>query len=307
MPHSHSLRPPDDNSIRHGKIERRVLEQGGAPMSVFDEPKIDCHAHVFDPARFPYGADNPYKPSGQELGTAGQFEVVRAAYGVTNALLVQPNSGYGSDNRCMLDAIATSEGRLKGIAIIGFDADVATLRRYREQGILGAAFNPTFHGTDYYKVAEPLIRRLADLDMFVQLQVEHDQLLMFMPWLERIPVKVLIDHCGRPTPGDGLDQAGFRALLDLSKTGRASVKLSGYPKFSQRPYPFEDTWPFVRALADAFSLDHCMWASDWPYLRAPDRQDYGPLLKLAERLFPDPVARRKLFLETPRRLFGFAS
>jgi predicted TIM-barrel fold metal-dependent hydrolase len=299
--------PLHDNSIRHGKARWRVLKQGGAPVSVFDEPKIDCHAHVFDPARFPYGADSPYKPSGQELGTAAQFEAVRAAYGVTGALLVQPNSGYGSDNRCMLDAIANGEGRLKGIAIIGFDDDVATLRRYKEQGILGAAFNPTFHGTDYYKVAEPLIRRLADLDMVVQLQVEHDQILMFVPWLERIPVKVLIDHCGRPTPAEGLDQAGFRALLDLSKTGRASVKLSGYPKFSQRPYPFEDAWPFVRALVDAFSLDHCMWASDWPYLRAPERQDYGPLIKLAESLFPDPVGRRKLFLETPRRLFGFAS
>ena len=31
-------------------------------MSAFDEPKIDCHAHVFDPARFPYGKDIDYKP-----------------------------------------------------------------------------------------------------------------------------------------------------------------------------------------------------------------------------------------------------
>lgn len=276
-------------------------------MSVFDEPKIDCHAHVFDPVRFPYGTDNPYKPAGQELGSTEQYDAVRAAYGVTHALLVQPNSGYGSDNRCMLDAIARSRGTVKGIAIIGFDDDVAALRRYKEQGILGAAFNPTFHGTDYYRVAEPLIRRLADLDMFLQLQVERDQLLMFLPWVERIPVKVLVDHCGRPTIAEGLDQPGFRALLKLAETGRASVKISGYPKFSQRPYPFEDTWPFVRTLVSAFSLDHCMWASDWPYLRAPDRQDYGPLLRLAEKLFPDPAERQTLFVETPRRLFGFDS
>ena len=49
-------------------------------------------------------------------------------YGVTHALLVQPNSGYGNDNRCLLDAIARSNGRMKGIAIIPFDADLAALR-----------------------------------------------------------------------------------------------------------------------------------------------------------------------------------
>lgn len=37
-------------------------------MSIFDEPKIDCHAHVLDPVNFPYGEDIAYKPSGQEIG-----------------------------------------------------------------------------------------------------------------------------------------------------------------------------------------------------------------------------------------------
>ena len=71
-------------------------------------------------------------------------------YGVSHSLLVQPNSGYGSDNSCMLDTIARGEGRFKGVAIIDFDADLATLARLQAQGIVGAAFNPTFHGIDYY-------------------------------------------------------------------------------------------------------------------------------------------------------------
>ena len=105
----------------------------------------------------------------------------------------------------------------------------------------------------------------------------------------------------------GLRQPGFQALLlQLAGTGRVSVKLSGYSKFSTVPYPFEDTWPFVRAIVDAFTLDQCMWASDWPFLRAPQRQDYGPLVELARQvLFPDPGQRRKLFCDTARRLFGF--
>ena len=55
----------------------------------------------------------------------------------------------------------------------------------------------------------------------------------------------------------------------------------------------------MRALVDAFTLDNCVWGSDWPFLRAPERVDYGPLLKLVERLFPDPADRRKMLWETP--------
>jgi predicted TIM-barrel fold metal-dependent hydrolase len=274
-------------------------------MSIFDEPKIDCHAHVLDPVRFPYGKGIEYKPSGQEIGTTAQLLQVMETHGVRHLLLVQPNSGYGSDNSCMMDAIGHHPGVFKGVAIVGFDAELTELRDMRSRGIVGIAFNSTFHGTEYYGGAADLIERLAELDMFIQLQCEHDQLLTFVPWIERIPVRVLIDHCGRPTSEAGLDQPGFRALLRLADTGRVHVKLSGYAKFARTPYPFEDTWRYVRAIVDAFTLECCMWASDWPYLRATERQDYGPLVRLVERLFPDPDDRRRILWETPNRLFAF--
>jgi predicted TIM-barrel fold metal-dependent hydrolase len=276
-------------------------------MSVFQERKIDCHTHVFDPARFPYGKGIDYKPSGQEAGTPTQLAQIMKTYGVSHSLLVQPNSGYGSDNACLLDAIARSEGRLKGVAIIDFDTEPAMLRDLKRKGIVGAAFNPTFHGVDYYKTAASLITKLVEYDMFLQIQVEHDQLLSFVPWIEKMPVQVLIDHCGRPTPGEGLDQPGFRALLRLAATQRVNVKLSGYSKFSRQVYPFEDTWPFVGAIVEAFTLERCLWASDWPFLRAPERQDYGPLVELVEILFPDAADRDTLFWKTPQRLFGFGA
>jgi predicted TIM-barrel fold metal-dependent hydrolase len=275
-------------------------------MNVFSEPKIDCHLHVIDPARFPYNPEVAYKPSGQEIGTPAQLGSMMSVYGVTHALIVQPNSGYGSDNSCMLDAIARGNGRFKGVAIIDFDATPADLRALKAQGIVGAAFNPTFHGPDYYKDAAPLIGRLADAGMFVQWQTEHDQLLHFVSMIEDIPARVLIDHSGRPTVARGINQPAFQALLKLADTGRVSVKLSGYAKFSQQPYPFADTRPFVEALVRAFTLDNCMWASDWPFLRGTERQDYGPLIALAAELFPDARDRAKLFSGTAKRLFGFA-
>ena len=274
-------------------------------MNVFDEPKIDCHNHVLDPRGFPYAADTVYRPGGQEIGTAAQFREVMGAYGVRNALVVGPNSGYGLDNRALLAAIESGEGRLKGIAVVRNDASLDELAAFKAAGIVGVAWNVTLHGIDHYSGAAALLDKLVRLDMWVQIQVEGDQIVPLVPMLRRSGAKILIDHCGRPVSEAGLAQPGFAALLALGRTGRAGVKLSGYAKFSRQAYPWADAWPYVQALIDAYSPENCVWASDWPFLRAPERIDYGPLLTLAHRLLPDPAVRRKILWDTPRRLFGF--
>jgi len=274
-------------------------------VSVFGEPKIDAHCHVLDPARFPYAADLAYRPAGQEIGTLAQFESVMAAYGVQHALLVGPNSGYGTDNRCLLDAIARGHGRFKGIAVVPNNVSRPELERLKAAGVIGVAFNATVHGADHYAATAGLLRMLADLDLFIQVQVEHDQLLPLAPLLEQSGARILIDHCGRPTPAAGLGQPGFQALLALARTRRAAIKLSGFQKFSAQTAPYRDALPFVHALIDAFTLDACMWASDWPFLKATERLDVGPLLRGIEQLLPNPNDRRRLLWDTPCRLFGF--
>src|SRR5690242_14221272 len=104
-------------------------------MTVFDEPKIDCHNHVFDPARFPYAADVAYRPAGAEIATAAQHRNLFDAYGVRHALVVGPNSGYGVDNRCLLDVIAQGGGRFKGIAVVPNDLDREGLERLKAAGV----------------------------------------------------------------------------------------------------------------------------------------------------------------------------
>ena len=276
-------------------------------VAIFDEAKIDCHVHVLDPGRFPYRADTHYAPMGQEIGTQAQLSQVMDTYGTRHALLVGPNSGYGLDNACMLDAIARNAGRYKGIAVVANDATLDELRAFKRAGVVGVAWNVTHYGVDYYRDAKPLLQKLAALDMFLDIQVEHDLLVPMLPMLADSDVRILVDHCGRPTVSAGIGQPGFRALRELGTTGRAFVKLSGLAKFSRQPALYEDTWPFVTTLVDAFTLDRCLWASDWPYLRAPSRIDYGVLLRLALTLFPDAADRRKLLWDTPRALFGFAA
>lgn len=274
---------------------------------VLAERKVDCHNHILDPRRFPYRDDTSYRPAGQEVATAVQFRAVLDTYGVTHALITGPNSGYGIDNRCVLDALAGYGGRAKGIAVVPLDCPSSELARLKALGIVGIAFNATFpeHSVAYYMGTRDLLRRLADLDMFLQIQVAGDMLAEMMPLLDSVPVKLLVDHCGRPVVENGLGQPGFAALLELGRRRRAAVKLSGYQKFSNEEFPYADAHPYVEALIGAFGPDACMWGSDWPFLKAAARVDYGTLLSLAERLFPDAAIRSKIMWETPCRLFGF--
>ncbi len=274
-------------------------------MNIFDEPKIDCHNHVFDPSRFPYQEGNIYLPSGQEIGTPAQFLNVLDTYGVRHALVVEPNSGYGTDNRCLLDFIARSEGRVKGVAVAPENATRDDLARLKAGGIIGIAFNPALFGVEEYADAAGLLEMIKELGLFAQIQVQGQQLLNLRPMLEASGARLIFDHCGRPDIAAGLEQPGFQALLELGRKGNAYVKLSGYMKFSREAYPYEDTWPYIRALVEAFGVKSCVWGTDWPFLRATERIDYGPLLKLFERLFPDSVVRHQIMWKNPKALFGF--
>lgn len=128
-------------------------------------PVIDCHVHVFDPARFPYADDAFYRPAGGEIATAAQLGHVLDANDIAQALIVAPNSGYGLDNRCLLDAIAHSNGRFKGVALVRNDASRGELQDLQGQGIVGVACNVAHLGIDHYRDLGPLVERLRDLGM----------------------------------------------------------------------------------------------------------------------------------------------
>ena len=284
-------------------------------------PVIDTHCHIFDPVRFPYAPDVPYRPAGQEMGSADLFAHTMDAYSLRHALLVGPNSGYGLDNRCLLDALARYPDRFKGIAVVSNSASAEELAVLQTGGVVGVAFNMALYGTAHYNDIAPLLQRLATLGMLANVQVQHDQLSEVLPLLLDSGVRVLIDHCGRPDAGQGVGQRGFQALLALGRAGRvansatgsaadkasprALVKLSGYAKFSAQPFPWTDTRPYVDALLDAFGPEGCLWASDWPFLRAPERIDLGTLLQLSHTLLPDAALRRQVMWATPRRLLGW--
>ena len=57
-------------------------------------------------------------------------------------------------------------------------------------------------------------------------------------------------------------------------------------------------------LVQHFGVHQCVWASDWPYIKAPYRLDYGPMLKVFEEQF-SAEDRQVMLWDAPKKHFGF--
>ncbi|MGG5822106.1 amidohydrolase family protein [Falsiroseomonas sp. HW251] len=269
-------------------------------------PAVDSHAHAFDLSRQGWGGDRGFDVQPNELGTARQFLHVLECHGFTHGLLINPLGGYGANNTYMLEAIAEAKGRLKGVALLPNETPEAEIRRMVEGGIVGIRFNlefptsPPLHGP----AGEWALARAREVGWFAQVHYHHGpSIVAAMPILRKAGVPVVVDHCGRPELEAGIGQPGFQALLELGRSADAYVKLSGIFRFTATGSPYEDTDPYVRALIEAFGVDRCVWASDWPFLRAKARTDYGPLLAALHRVVPDAADREKILWTNPARLF----
>ena len=102
----------------------------------------------------------------------------------------------------------------------------------------------------------------------------------------------------------GIAHPGFAALLAFGREGNTIIKLSGPFRCSVEGYPYRDVDPFIEAAIAAFTLENCVWGSDWPFVRVEQRIDYGPQLFCLPRWLPDPKDRTKVLWENPARLFG---
>ena len=269
---------------------------------------IDCHAHVIDPQRFAYVDGAGYRPQPHETGTREAFTATLDAHDVTHALLVQP-SCYDIDNAAMLDAIARSHGRFKGIAVVAPDIAERKLTALADRGVVGVRFNLVTY--DRHALAKAgaagLLDRLRDLAWFAQIYAHDEQWPELVLILRRSKVKVLIDHFGVRNIAAGIDSSGFRSVLELGRTGLAAVKLSAPFRLVSQPGAYGELDGFAAALLEAFGIAGCVWGSDWPFLATPARIAYADLLATVGRWLPNPADRNQVLWQNPARLFGFGA
>lgn len=270
-------------------------------------PAVDSHAHVFgDLDKYPFAPGVHYKPYPPQMGTAEKFRAVLDNHGFTHGLLVAA-APYGTDNRCMLDAIKASNGHFKGIALVEPTISDKDLQALHDGGVIGVRVNPMAHGNKELTApgADRLFARMKEMGWFLQIHCEKDNLADAKDLLLKSGVRLMIDHFARPDPTKGVGQKGFQTMLDFGKSGNAVVKLSGPFRSSLTGYPYTDIDPYIAAAIKAFTLDNCVWGSDWPFVRMDERMDYAPPLSCLPRWLPNEADRRKVLWDSPARLFGF--
>ncbi|MGH8814386.1 MAG: amidohydrolase family protein [Advenella sp.] len=269
---------------------------------------VDTHAHVYDLTRDPLHESSGFSILANETGTAQQYAAVLDAHGMSHAVLINPLGGYGIDNRNMLNVIGASSGRFKGIAVVPHDITEAQLDAMIYAGVVGIRFNLSFPASPTLMGAggARLLSLAEDRGLIIQIHYhEEAHLVDALDILRTCRSPIVIDHCGRPILEKGINQPGFQALLELGRSHNTIIKLSALFRSSRHGWPYHDVDPYVAKLIEAFSQDRCIWGSDWPFLRANTRIDYGPELSSLSHWFPDTADQRKVLWHNPARIFGF--
>lgn len=263
----------------------------------------DAHCHVFGPAAdFPYADDRSYTPPD------APFETLQALHnhlGFTRGVIVQA-SCHGSDNRAMLDAIARSEGRYRGVAIVDGSETDEQLAEMDAGGVRGVRFNFVAHlgGAPDLDVFDSTVDRLADLGWHVVLHLDAQDILTYAERLARIPVPFIIDHMGRVKAQDGIEQQSFLALQQLMENPLAWVKVCGAERVSVGRRPFEDAVPFAQKLIE-LAPERVLWGTDWPHPNiSKDMPNDGGLVDLMFNFCADSLLRQKLLIDNPMKLYG---
>lgn len=267
----------------------------------------DTHCHIFGPPNvFPYSERRRYTPPAAPVE---HYLMMLDWIGVDRGIVVQPNV-HDTDNRVSIDAIARSNGRLRGVGRIDDDTTDEELQAMDEGGIRGIRFEfvEGRRGSTNLPLFERMMERVRPLGWHIELHVDPKVLVEHAEWFRGLDLISVVDHYARLHTRDGIDQPAFQLLLELMERPNYWVKISGADQRTDAPYPYADVVPFARALIAA-APDRVLWGTNWPHSnlfvngRTPND---GLLLDLMPEFAPDVSIRNQILVHNPARLFGFA-
>ncbi len=285
-----TCQPPDPNT--------RTPDFAVPPLA------CDAHCHVFGPAaRFPFDPDRSYTPPDASVQ---DFRRLQSILGFERAVIVQATC-HGTDNAAMLDAIASSDGRYRGVAMVDERFSEKDFRDLHDGGVRGVRMSFARHlagPPDFTKVG-----RTADMirpmGWHLVLYLEAEDVVENASELRALGVPIVIDHMARVKPAEGVEQEAFRLLLGFVRDEGFWVKVSGAERLSAIGAPFHDLVPFAQALIDA-APDRVLWGTDWPHPNIEGvMPNDGDLVDLLALYAPDAEVRRRILVDNPARLYGF--
>jgi predicted TIM-barrel fold metal-dependent hydrolase len=301
---------------------RTVLAKAAQPSTPvnFDVPAgaCDCHTHIHgDPAKFPFFAGRVYTP---ELASPEEMSALHQALHIERVVIVTP-SVYGPDNSATLFGMKARGSTARGVAVIDDKTPESDLDAMNQAGFRGIRLNLATGGISDPNVGRQRFQAAVDR---MKARGWHIQLFTGLPTISAIkelvaasPVPVVFDHFGGALAELGPEQPGFSDLVELVKSGKAYVKISGAYRASKLAPDYADAAPLARALIAANS-DRIVWGTDWPHpnsVTPPGNKptdltplfqiDDGHLLNQLAAWAPDAAIRQKILVDNPARLYGF--
>ena len=293
--------------------------QPSTPVN-FDVPAgaCDCHTHIHaDPEKFPFYAGRVYTP---EPASPEEMSTLHQALHIERVVIVTP-SVYGPVNSATLFGIKARGPTARGVAVIDDKTSESELDAMQQAGFRGIRLNLATGGVNDPNVArqrfQAAVDRMKARGWHVQLFTSLAVIAAIKELVAASPVPVVFDHFGGAQAALGVDQPGFSDLLELVKSGKAHVKISGAYRASKLAPDYPDAAPLARALIAA-NAERIVWGSDWPHpdsATPPDHKvtDVTPLFQIDDgRLFnqlpvwaPDEAIRSKILVDNPARLYGF--
>ena len=301
----------------HARAGLGKAAQPATPVN-FDVPAgaCDCHTHIHgDPARFPYFSGRVYTP---ETALPEEMSQLHKALRMQRVVIVTP-SVYGTDNSATLYGMKARGADARGVAVIDDKTPESELAVMGRAGVRGIRLNLATGGSSDPAVGrqrfERAVARMKSRNWHVQMYAELAVIAGIKDLVAASPVPVVFDHFGRAQAELGPQQPGFAELLDLVRSGKAYVKISGAYRVSKRPPDYSDAAPLAKALISG-NPERILWGTDWPHPNSGSGRpaaevtplfqiDDGRLLNQLPVWAPDAAIRKKILVDNPARLYGF--
>jgi predicted TIM-barrel fold metal-dependent hydrolase len=301
---------------------RTALGKAAQPATPvdFDVPAgaCDCHTHIHgDPAKFPFFGGRVYTP---EPASPEEMAALHKALHIQRVVIVTP-SVYGTDNSATLFGMKARGNDARGVAVIDDKTPETDLDRMQSEGFRGIRINLATGGISDPAVGRArfsaAVERVKARGWHVQLYTDTPMIAAIKELVAASPVPAVFDHFGGAEAKLGLSQPGFPDLLELVKSGKAYVKISGAYRLSTQAPDYPDAVPFAKALIEA-NPERIIWGTDWPHpdssphpeLKPTDVRplyqiDDGRLMNQLPIWAPDAEIRKKILVDNPARLYGF--
>jgi 2-pyrone-4,6-dicarboxylate lactonase len=264
---------------------------------------VDAHNHVFGPeAKFPFAPTRKYTPCDapkEKLFALHDF------LGFDKAVIVQATC-HSTDNRALIDALVTSNGRAKGVAFIDESFSDAQLKEMDAQGIKGVRFNFIKRLVDSTPkdVMVRIANRIAKLGWQIVVYFEHADLDEMGPFLKSLPTTLVFDHMACPDVKAGLTGKPWQKWLEaLDQNKNWITKVTCPERFTLTGAPYDDVVPFAKTIVEAFP-DRVIWGTDWPHPNMPkEAPDDGIITDMIPKIATTAELQKKLLVDNPMRLY----